>query len=67
MKKFIGKFLIFANIFAQNIHCGYSNEYPQCMFWIRNKKIRYTSATPSFSISRWGLRGYTFHGHVFLM
>ena len=34
-------------IFAQNIDCGYtlepprrggSNEYPQCMFWIQNKK-----------------------------
>ena len=44
------------NIFAQNMHCGYtlepprrggSNEYIQCMFWIRNKKIRYTPANPS--------------------
>ena len=44
------------NIFAQNIDCGYtlepprrggSNEYPQCMFWIKNKKIRYTAANPS--------------------
>ena len=35
-------------IFAQNIECGYTlepprqggfNEYPQCMFWIKNKKI----------------------------
>ena len=47
------------NISAQNIHCGYtlepprrggSNEYPQCMFWINNKKIRYTPANPSFTI-----------------
>ena len=47
------------NILAQNIHCGYtleppqqggSNEYPQCMFWIKNKKIRYTPANPSFAI-----------------
>ena len=46
-------------IFAQNIDCGYtlelpqrggSNEYPQSMFWIKNKKNRYTSAYPSFSI-----------------
>ena len=38
-------------IFAQNIDCGYtleppcrggSNEYPQSMFWINNKKNRYT-------------------------
>ena len=46
------KFDIFL-IFAQNIDCGYtlepprlggSNEYPQSMFWIENKKNRYTSA-----------------------
>ena len=51
--------LIFFNIFAQTILCGYtlepphrgsSNEYPQCMFWIKNKKIRYTLANPSSSI-----------------
>ena len=38
-------------IFAQNIYCGYtlepphrggSNEYPQSMFWSKNKKNRYT-------------------------
>ena len=23
--------------------------------------------TPVFSMLKWGLRGYTFHGHVFLM
>ena len=47
------------NIFAQNIVCGYtlelprgggSNEYQQSMFWIKNKKNRYTPANPSFSI-----------------
>ena len=56
-------FLIFAFdiflIFAQNIDCGYtlepprrggSNEYPQYMFWSKNKKNRYTRAYPSFSI-----------------
>ena len=44
-------------IVAQNIDCGYtlepprrggSNEYPQSMFWIKNKKNRYTPANPSF-------------------
>ena len=44
-------------IFAQNIDCGYtlepprrggSNEYPQSMFWSKNKKNRYTPANPSF-------------------
>ena len=63
-------------IFAQNIDYGYtlepprrggSNEYPQSMFWSKNNKNRYTPAYPSFTIYKWGSRGYTFHGHVFLM
>ena len=35
-------------IFAQNIDCGYTldthevHEYPQSMFWSKNKKNRYT-------------------------
>ena len=46
-------------IFAQNIDCGYtleppqrggSNEYPQSMFWSKNKKNSYTPAYPSFAI-----------------
>ena len=40
-------------IFAQNIDCGYgggSNEYPQSMFWSKNKKNGYTPAYPSFAI-----------------
>ena len=45
-------------ILAQNIDCGYtlepprrggSNEYPQFMFWSKNKKNRYTPAYPSFT------------------
>ena len=59
-------------IFEQNIDCGYmleppqlrpprwggSNEYPQCMFWIKNKKItcRCISANPSFVIHN-GFKG----------
>ena len=63
-------------IFAQNIDCGYtlepprrggSNEYPQSVFWRKNKKNRYTPAYPSFAIKMWGSRGYTLHGRVFLM
>ena len=47
------------DIFAQNIDCGYtlepprrggSNEYPQSMFWSKNKKNRYTPAYHSFAI-----------------
>ena len=46
-------------IIAQNIDCGYtleppqsssSNEYPQCIFWSKNKKIMYTPVNPSFTI-----------------
>ena len=45
-------------IFAQNIDCGYtleprrggSNEYPQSMFWNKNKKNRYIPVYPSFSV-----------------
>ena len=46
-------------IFAQNIDCRYtlepprrgsSNEYPQSMFWSKNKKNRFTPAYPSFAI-----------------
>ena len=44
---------------------GGSNEYPQSMFWSKNKKNRYTPAYPSFTILKCGLRGYTFYGHVF--
>ena len=42
-------------IFAQNIDCGYtlepprrggSNEYPQSMFWSKNKKIGIPLQTP---------------------
>ena len=56
-QKIIDTFLIF----AQNIDCGYSlepprqgdsNEYPQSMFWSKNKihVNRLTPANPSFSI-----------------
>ena len=53
-------------IFAQNIDCGYtlepprrggSNEYPQSMFWSKNKKNRYTPAYPSFADIKVGFKG----------
>ena len=54
----------FSYFLAQNIDCGYSleshtlelpqrgdsNEYPQSMLWIKNRKIRFTPAYPSFTI-----------------
>ena len=65
--KFFDVFLIF----AQNIDCGYtletphrggSNEYPQSMFWSKNKKNRYTctSATPFFFLYKSGVQGVYF-------
>ena len=54
----LNKFDIFL-IFAQNIDCGYtsepprrdgSNEYPQSMFWSKNKKNNCTPAYPTFTI-----------------
>ena len=50
-------------IFAQNINCGGSNEYPQSMFWSKNKKKMYTPVNPSFR----GVRGSSLHGLVFVM
>ena len=58
-ENFQWKFLDIFLIFAQNIDFGYtlepprrggSNEYPQTMFWSKNKKNRYTTAYPSFAI-----------------
>ena len=41
--------IVFPLIFAQNI-IGGSNEYPQSMFWGKNKKRKYTPVNPSFTI-----------------
>ena len=46
--------------------CSGSNEYPQSLFWNKNKKNRYTLYTPIF-LYKSGIRGYTLHGHVNLM
>ena len=54
-ENFQWKFLDIFLIFAQNIDCGYtlepprrggSNEYPQSMFWSKNKKIGLPLHTP---------------------
>ena len=66
IENFIGNFLFFFLIFAQNMDCGYtlelprrggSNEYPQSMFWSKNKKNRYTPANPSFCLYKSGVQG----------
>ena len=52
-------YIYFFNICVQNVDSGYtleppqrggSNEYPQSMFWIENKKNRYTPVNPTFTI-----------------
>ena len=52
IENFVGEILILFD-------CGYtleppqiggSNEYPQSVFWIRNKKNRYTLANPIFTV-----------------
>ena len=52
-------------IFAQHIHRGYtlepprqgdSNEYPQCMFWIQDTKIRFIPANPIFFYIKVGFK-----------
>ena len=63
-------------IFAQNIDHGYSlellhwggsNEYPQSLFYSKNKKIMYTPLNPFFiapAYSKVRCRGSTFHPFV---
>ena len=43
-------------IFAQNLGCGYTLEYPQSMFWSKNKKNRHTLAYP-FHYIKVGYKG----------
>ena len=60
------KNLIFFNISAQNIDCGYSleppqrggsNEYPQSMFLSRNKKYNLYPCQPQFYYIKVGIKG----------
>ena len=46
---------------------GGSNEYPQSMFWNKNKKNMYAPTYPSFAIYKWDIRRYILHRHVILM
>ena len=36
------------------------------MFWNKYTKNMYTPINLGFTIQKWGIREYTFHGHVFL-
>ena len=66
------------HISAQNIDCGYSlepprrgssNEYPQSMFFSRNKKYNVHPCKPQFYYIKVGLKGgdQNYIGHVFVM
>ena len=64
------------HISAQNIDCGYSlepprrggsYEYPQSLYLSRYKKKIMYRVNPSFTISKWDLRGSKLHRHVFVM
>ena len=71
------KILIFFHYSAQNIDCGYSlepprrggsNEYPQSMFLIRNKKNNVYPCKPRFYYIKVGLGvGSKLYRHVFVM
>ena len=37
------------------------------MFNSKNKEIMYTPVNPNLTIQKWGVSGYTVHGHVFMM
>ena len=56
-ENFTEKKIDLLNIFAENINCRYmlemphrggSNEYPQCMFWTKNKKLGIPLQNPVF-------------------
>ena len=75
LKKVFGKILIFFLIFAQNIDGGHtlepprrggSNEYPQSMFLSKNKKKSIPPRT-QFCYIKVEFKGYTLHGHVFVV
>ena len=63
IEKFNWKKLDIPNMFGQNIDCVY---HIDC-FSVKNKKNAYPCKPQLYYTCNWGSRGYTFHGHVFLM
>ena len=66
IENFLQKFFDIFLIFAQNIDCGYtlepprrggSNEYPQSMFWSKNKKKYVYPCEPQFYYIKVGFKG----------
>ena len=46
---------------------GGSNEYPQSMFWSKNKKNNVYTCKPHFYYIKWGLSGSKLYRYVFVM
>ena len=76
MKIFREKNYDIFHISAQNIDCGYSlepprrggsNEYPQSMFLIRNKKNNAYPCKPQFYYIKVGFKGVKKYRYVFVM
>ena len=53
-------------IFAQNIEAVLTSTYNLC-FGAKIRKIGIPLQTPVLLYKKWGLRGYSLHGHVFMM
>ena len=65
MKISVENFYLFFLNFAQNEAVLTSTN--NLCFGEKIGKNRNTPAFPSFTIWQWGIRGYSLHGHVFLM
>ena len=70
IEKFLSIFFYYFLIFAQNIDCGYTRynrlaEYPQSMFWSKNKKNRYTPAYPPVLLYKSGVIGGIYYTDMF--
>ena len=72
----IKKNRIFFILLIKKIDCGYSlepprrggsNEYHNLFLWAEIRTIIYIPVNPSFTVSKWGLRGSTLYRHVVVM
>ena len=50
IENFVGKTVIFLIILFKTLNRGGSNEYPQSIFWIKNKNNRYAPLNHSFTL-----------------
>ena len=67
IEKFIRLKLLYVFLnFAQNIDCGYTFEYPQSMFWSKNKKKGMPLHTPVYQLKK-GYKGVYITWNAILM